>query len=530
MYRMLARGIGGTMVGLAGGAGALAYVDEGFRRSLQFWGRVFPIYLHYEVTNLRTRGLPEAERDVVFNRLHDRYAPEAKQITLALRGFYLKTAQLCSTIPNTVPPQYMEWCEQMQDEVPTPFAAGMARELVEKSLNQPIEKVFSRWEDEPCGSASIGQVHRATLLDGTDVAVKVQYPGIESKFRSDLENIIRFCKLAMPQHVKPLRELQKQFRTEFDYVGEAKNLQQIHANIMPNWGHRVKVPRPIMKYCTKDILTMEFLKGVTILKGLRQRLEGIAKVTGKTVQELEAEFKEPFESGKLNDIYVEAERIRSAAWKLRVRDYIVNAWRVAYNYTVGWALGAPVSVEWTDPPLNVAEIILLLLKVHAHEVFVDGLFNGDPHPGNVMLMDDGRLGLLDYGQVKALTPENRQMYSKLIVALAEEDKDEVVRLWFDEIENITRDRNPDVAYALASFWHDRNTADVIGDQNMHLFLDDMEKKDPIVDVNDDFVLVARTSILMRGFGNMMGLSLRVAPIWRPYAEAYLSGGAFPMPD
>ena len=68
------------------------------------------------------------------------------------------------------------------------------------------------------GAASIGQVHRATLKpSGRRVVVKVQYPGIEQKFRSDLTTTLHFCQLAMPQHVRPMREIEKQFVTEFDY-------------------------------------------------------------------------------------------------------------------------------------------------------------------------------------------------------------------------------------------------------------------------------------------------------------------------
>ena len=76
------------------------------------------------------------------------------------------------------------------------------------------------WDETPIGVASIGTVHAATLstkYGGADVVIKVQAPGIERRFRADIKTCIDFCKLAMPQHAPPLREIEKQFLTEFDY-------------------------------------------------------------------------------------------------------------------------------------------------------------------------------------------------------------------------------------------------------------------------------------------------------------------------
>eukprot|EP00466_Bigelowiella_natans_P013694 jgi/Bigna1/79581/fgenesh1_pg.63_\ len=306
--------------GLVGGYAALgvsvcagAYFDDGFRRSLAFWGQAFPIYLHYEFVHQTTKNKTDEEIAAAFDKLHNFYAPIAKRICLDLRGFYLKTAQLASTITSTVPPQYMEWCTEMQDEVPTPFRKGQARMLVEEALECPLEDIFIDWSDEPCGSASIGQVHRARLKsNGKEVAIKIQYPGIEHKFRSDLKNIIRFCKLAMPQHVKPLREIEKQFLTEFDYKLEAQNLVEIERNLQKQWSDRVCVPKPILPLCKKTILelsiterfanhleikqknhilTMEYLHGVPLLKGIEKRMEVLAKQQGRTLEDLEKDFR-----------------------------------------------------------------------------------------------------------------------------------------------------------------------------------------------------------------------------------------------
>ncbi len=85
--------------------------------------------------------------------------------------------------------------------MPTEFGPGQARKIIEESLGRPLSEVFASFDDTPLGVASIGEAHRATLLDGREVVVKVMMNGIEQKFRADLSTIIMFCKLAQPQHV-----------------------------------------------------------------------------------------------------------------------------------------------------------------------------------------------------------------------------------------------------------------------------------------------------------------------------------------
>ncbi|GAB5362505.1 hypothetical protein AAMO2058_000802800 [Amorphochlora amoebiformis] len=530
LRRVMVRGAmvatGGAVVA-GGGVGALYYLDEGFRRSMVFWGEAFPIYLHYEAIHQATKGKSDQEINDAFDVLHEKYSPVVKDLTLQLRGFYLKMAQVSSTVSNdTVPPQYLKWCQEMQDEVPTPFKKGQARKLVEESLGRPIEEIFASFDDLPCGSASIGQVHHAILKDGTEVAVKIQYPGIERKFRSDLGNIIRFCQLAMPQHVKPLREIEKQFMTEFDYVDEAKNLAEIGTNIQSVWKDKIYVPKPIPELCTKTVLTMDYVHGVPLLKELRNRTAAFAKSQNRSVKEVEDEFLERMEEakkmGQLASLDEESRRVYWGGIYMRGKDYMINSFKLAYNWTLGFVTGS-YAITWTESPLNIAEIIKTLLRVHGYEIFVDGAFNGDPHPGNVLMMKDGRLGLIDYGQVKRLPISDRILYAKLIKALAHDDRDEIIRLWTKEMNQKSKYNNPDIGYRLACFWHDRNTQDIIGDHNLHTFMEKMEQKDPTVRLNEQFVMAARVSVLMRGFGNMCGMELRVAPIWEEYADYVLQG-------
>lgn len=509
----------GAAAGIAVGAGAY-YADEGVRRQLEFWRQVLPIYAHYrylQYVDLPMRKI-ESNSDegaAEYDKLHARYAPVVERATLKLRGFYLKAAQLVSTRDDMVPEEYMRWCKRMQSEVPTPFAPGEGKRIVQAALGgaDMFDATFSHWDDTPHGSASIGVVHRARLA-GSDreVAVKVQMPGIEAKFRTDLLTIKRFCTIAMPQHLSALQEIENQFRNEFDYELEASHLQQVYTNISQStWRKRVVVPRPVPELCRKHVLVMDFIPGVKLHEGIREQWRRVAEREGV-----------PFDvyadrqlTAPPRDLATSASRHRLLHVQLLARDAVANIWRIAYNVTLGIALGFKPLV-WTEMPINLADTIRLLAEIHAHEIFVDGCFNGDPHPGNILLMPDGRLGLVDYGQVKTISVDSRRQYAKLIVALADRDYEEAIRV-ASEFGLRTRRMDPDVMWRLLAFHHDRDTADVTMGLNLQLFMEWAEAKDPMVYTPPDLIVPARVSMMMRGLGNVFGVKASVAQLWRPYA-------------
>lgn len=112
---------------------------------------------------------------------------------------------------------------------------------------------------------------------------------------------------------------------------------------------------------------------------------------------------------------------------LRVKRWATAPFQCAWNWTVGLAAGQweleSVGAGPHGELLSLCSLLQTLVDVHAHEILVDGCFNGDPHPGNVMLLSDGRLGLIDYGQVKHISLEDRKAYARLIVALDERNQE-----------------------------------------------------------------------------------------------------------
>ena len=137
--RFLVRTVGTLAVG-AGGTALAAKADEGTARSLQFWGAAFPVYLHYRLVQFRNEDmgwLDDEAAGVEYEALHDRYAGFVKDLTYEMRGFYLKNAQLMSTQDEFVPPQYLAWCKDTQDNCPTEFGPGEAAAVAAQSLGRP---------------------------------------------------------------------------------------------------------------------------------------------------------------------------------------------------------------------------------------------------------------------------------------------------------------------------------------------------------------------------------------------------------
>eukprot|EP00899_Mesostigma_viride_P019713 jgi/Mesvir1/27743/Mv07434-RA.3 len=415
-----------------GAAAAIALQDEtspfsrnveGIRRAAIFWVTVLPIFTHYKYTQWRVKGEPDDVQDAAYNRLHERYAPVVEEISLRLKGFYLKNAQIMSTRDDFVPPAYLKLCKKFQDSVPTELSDAQVKAIVERELGCPISDVFSHFEFTPLGAASIGQVHRATLkeeLTGEasgrlvfgesrprDVVVKVMYPNIEERFRGDLRVLVNFCQLAMPQHTETMREIEKHFSSEMNYQVEAQNLCDVRSNLYrAGWASQVEVPEPVLPLCTRHILVMQYLPGVKLVDGVRERWRQVATARGLSLAELEEEHTRQIKEGKIKRRSAHVASVEAAfqKWVLRSKDLATNALRLTWNWSLPRLLlrCPPLEYKWTPVPINLGAVLDLLLHVHAHEIFVDGVFNGDPHPGNILLMPDGRLGLIDYGQVSGL--------------------------------------------------------------------------------------------------------------------------------
>ena len=299
---------GAALLGLGGGA-AYAYSqfkrefgEEALPRLVAAYSVAIPGFAAYKATQLRRERLPrllglpvdEAAASAAYEALHEEWAPRGLEVILRLRGFNLKTGQMvASNFGNVFPEKWQGVFEVLLDAVPPkPFAH--VRATVEAGLGggRRLEDVFSRFEETPIGSASIGQVHRATLREtGAAVVVKVMYPEVEGQFRGDLFAAKRFAAVALPEHVKALEEVEKQFANEFDYRREAAQLAAIRGNLARSGLFpSIVVPAPLPALCSKAVLVMEEVPNAKKLTAeLREDMAFFAERRGMTLDALLAE-------------------------------------------------------------------------------------------------------------------------------------------------------------------------------------------------------------------------------------------------
>ncbi len=200
------------------------------------------------------------------------HAEDLKAILGGLKGPLMKVAQFLSTIPDALPPEYAEQLAQLQANAP-PMGWAFVRRRMASELGPDWESKFRHFEHEAVAAASLGQVHRATLLDGTEVACKLQYPDMASTFEADLRQLrlamSLYRRLDNAIHQEDIyTELAERLREELDYVREAAQMR-LYA-LMLRDEPSVHVPMPIEGYCTRRLLTMTWLEGRPIMARLAE--------------------------------------------------------------------------------------------------------------------------------------------------------------------------------------------------------------------------------------------------------------------
>jgi len=180
---------------------------------------------------------------------------------------FVKFGQLLSTRPDVVPPDIVFELQALQDQV-TQFPYEDVERVVRAELGLSVEQLFVEFEQEPVAAASIGQVHRAVLPNGRQVAVKVQRPDAPGTIEADLELLYQVARIVR-ERVKALQfidtvalvdEFARTIRQELDYRMEARNAEQFHRRFA---GHpHVKIPRVYWSYSRSKVLTLDYIDGV----------------------------------------------------------------------------------------------------------------------------------------------------------------------------------------------------------------------------------------------------------------------------
>ncbi len=264
---------------------------------------------------------------------------------------FVKLGQVLSVRPDIVPRALLDELESLQDAVP-PAPWVELRAQLEAELGGPLAERFRDFDEAPLASASIAQVHRATLRDGTPVAVKVQRPGIEPRIRSDLHILYALAQLANGRIAIPglytpvgiVQEFDAALRQELDFLQEARAAVLFRDHL--GGSTLATAPRVYREWSTARVLVLELLVGRRI---------GALRGAGEPAR----------------------------------------------------------------------EALRKLISATYDQVFVHGFFHGDPHPGNVLVLDDGRLGFLDFGLCGRLSGEMQETIVQLFVGLVTQDAEAV---------------------------------------------------------------------------------------------------------
>lgn len=196
---------------------------------------------------------------------------EVRELFDSLGTTYIKIGQFIASSPSIFPEEYVEEFQSCQDKTPA-LRFSVIRKTIEQDLQQPLEKVFRNVDPLPLGSASIAQVHAATLLNGDQVVVKVQKPGVKTIVQTDLNALFlvsRVMELILPNTDKGAisditTEMFEAMIDECDFRKEADNLLEFNHFLRDHRIEEVVAPKPYMHACGDRVLTMERLYGTNL--------------------------------------------------------------------------------------------------------------------------------------------------------------------------------------------------------------------------------------------------------------------------
>ena len=238
---------------------------------------VAQVYLSYKVPQvLGNLGLHRDTKAEV-SRRHRRNAERLYRLATRLQGLMIKPCQFLSSRADLVPDEYIDVLSRLQDKVP-PRPYREIRAVIRRELGGAPEALYAVFDRRPIASASLAQVHRARLHNGRDVAVKVQYPGIQRIARTDLKNMMLLAKMLSrierPYDFTPIvRELENMVPLELDFENEGRNAETVARNL----AHRPEllVPGIVWERTSRRVLTMDFIEGYKISDVRAMRAAGI---------------------------------------------------------------------------------------------------------------------------------------------------------------------------------------------------------------------------------------------------------------
>jgi len=279
----------------------------------------------------------------------ERFEVRFRRALLELGPTFIKLGQFLSTRPDVVGVELAAELQSLQSHVDADEFT-VVREIVEKELGRSLEELFLEFDPIAIASGSIGQAHVAKMLDGQEVIVKVQHPGIETQITTDMEILTglaqwaeQIAELKNYQPTMLISQWSRVIKAELNFRREQQRLDQFIRMMAKEKG--LKIPRPFPSHSSSRVLTME-------------------RIIGRSIQSLK---------------------------------------------------------QVPAPELDLAEIARCGAELYLKMIFRHGLYHADPHGGNVLIMPDGRIGLIDFGMVGRISPALRENIEELLLAVVNQD-------------------------------------------------------------------------------------------------------------
>jgi aarF domain-containing kinase len=224
------------------------------------------VFVGYKTITLRERLQGNDWAEAKRLRHHRWSAERLYRTALGLEGLLIKIGQFLGARSDVLPGEYVDVLSRLHDQVPAePFSE--VQKLIERELGQPLEGVYTEFEETPVASASLAQVHKARLKDGTPVAVKVQYPHIADIVAIDLANVSFFVGALNRidrsfDYSFMVEEMQANIPKELDFINEGRNAERVARDFV---GHdAILSPAIHWEHTTTRVLTMEYMEGIKI--------------------------------------------------------------------------------------------------------------------------------------------------------------------------------------------------------------------------------------------------------------------------
>lgn len=432
------------------------------RRVRKAYWTAFVVYFSYVWLSVRRRFSGKKWYEKRLLALHIRNAERVKTAILELEGLFIKVGQLLSVMSNFLPEAFQRPLEALQDRLP-PRPIEEVRRRIAEELGKSPEELFRQMEETPMATASIGQAHRAVLLDGTEVVVKVQHYGIEEIASVDLRILHRLTRIyAWLVDIKGIEYLYSQIRQmieeEMDFNNEAQTMERIRQNLVEE--REVQIPQLFTEYSTRRVMVTRYCNGA-----------------------------------KISDLEQ------------------LDAWGVDRR-----ALSAR------------------LMRVWCRMLFKDGFYHADPHPGNILVSQNGYLTLLDFGATANLSPQLRKGITQLIESAVKNDTEGMIEAcrtmgFLAEGQDAERMAKKMIA-ALRNFLQHEIQFEGLDFRNIKVNPFNNSLTDLITEIGfrglagtvqmpKDYVLLNRTVTLLLGICNTLDPTYNPLETVRPYAQKYL---------